>query len=109
MKRWMLLLTGLTLALAAVGAVTAFALTGDGDGTPGEDVADQPPPDWQLVEALGWPDRQAGFSLQLPPGWQLKELQGIDSYVGEIIGDGVRLTYDLAARPRNTVGECLGV
>lgn len=95
MKRWMLLLTGLTLALAAVGAVTAFALTGDGDGTRGEDVADQFPPDWQLVEALGWPDRQAGFSLQLPPGWQLKELQGIDSYVGEIIGDGVRLTYDL--------------
>ena len=63
--------------------------------SPPEDVADQLPPDWQLVEALGWPDRQAGFSLQLPPGWQLKELQGIDSYVGEIIGDGVRLTYDL--------------
>ena len=35
MKRWMLLLTGLTVALAAVGAVTAFALTGDGGGTPG--------------------------------------------------------------------------
>ena len=29
-----------------------------------------------------------------PPGWQLNELQGIDSYVGEIVGDGVRLTFD---------------
>ena len=91
----MILLAAITFILATVGAVTAFALSGDGDGTPGEDVADQLPPDWQLVEALGWPNRQAGFSLWLPPGWQLKELQGVDSYVGEIVGDGVHLTYDL--------------
>ena len=30
----------------------------------------------------------------LPPGWTLKDLQGIDSCVGEITGDGVRLTFD---------------
>ena len=30
----------------------------------------------------------------LPPGWQLKEMQGIDSYVGEVVGDGVRLEFD---------------
>ena len=30
----------------------------------------------------------------LPPGWTLKELQGIDSYVGEVTGDGVRLIFD---------------
>ena len=39
----------------------------------------------------GWAG-QPGFSLQLPHGWELKELQGIDSYVGEVIGDGVRLS-----------------
>ena len=35
-----------------------------------------------------------GFSLRLPPGWELNELQGIDSYVGEVVGGGVRLTFD---------------
>ena len=53
----------------------------------------RPSPDWRIVEAPGWPS-QPGFSLQLPPGWELKELQGIDSYVGEVTGDGVRLTFD---------------
>ena len=47
----------------------------------------QASPDWRLVEALG-------FSLRLPAGWELNELQGIDSYVGEVAGGGVRLTFD---------------
>ena len=50
-------------------------------------------PDWRIVEVPAWPS-QPGFSLRLPPGWELNELQGIDSYVGEVIGDGVRLTFD---------------
>ena len=44
-----------------------------------------------MVEAAGW---MGGFSLRLPQGWQLNELQGIDSYVAEIVGDSVRLTLD---------------
>ena len=55
--------------------------------------AGQPGPDWTRVEAQGWSDQQ-GFSLLLPPGWALNELQGIDSYVGELTGDGVRLMFD---------------
>ena len=55
--------------------------------------AGQPGPDWTRVEAPGWSD-QPGFSLLLPPGWALSELQGIDSYVGEVTGDGVRLMFD---------------
>ena len=47
--------------------------------------------EWKLVEASGW---TGGFSLRLPRGWQLNELQGIDSYVGEIVGGGARLTFD---------------
>ena len=50
-------------------------------------------PDWRIVEVPAWPS-QPGFSLRLPPGWELNELQGIDSYVGEVTGDGVRLTFD---------------
>ena len=53
----------------------------------------QPGSDWTLAVAPGWPN-QPGFSLMLPPGWTLNELQGIDSYVGEITGDGVRLSFD---------------
>ena len=56
----------------------------------------QPPPDWRLVEAPGW-ESVPGFSLRLPAGWELNELQGIDSYVGEVVGDGVRLTFDYGA------------
>jgi len=36
------------------------------------------------------------FSLLLPPGWQVEELQGIDSYVGRISGDGITLQYDFS-------------
>ena len=54
----------------------------------------QTPLAWTLVEAPGWSARYPGFSLNLPPGWELNELQGIDSYVGEVVGDGVKLTFD---------------
>ncbi|MCH7706541.1 MAG: hypothetical protein IIB33_05790, partial [Chloroflexi bacterium] len=50
------------------------------------------PEDWATVNADRLSDR--GFSLRLPPGWQLRELQGIDSYVGEIVGGGVLLHFD---------------
>lgn len=51
---------------------------------------------WKEVEAPGYPS-QPGFSLKLPEGWELAELQGIDSYVGEIVGDGARLHFDYGA------------
>ena len=34
------------------------------------------------------------FTVQLPPGWVSNNLQGADSLVGELVGDGVRLVYD---------------
>jgi len=48
---------------------------------------------WIEVEALGWTS-QPGFALKLPPSWELRELRGTDSYVGEIVGDGARLHFD---------------
>ena len=53
----------------------------------------QPGADWTWAEAPGWSD-QAGFSLMLPPGWTFTELQGVDSYVGEVSGDGIKLMFD---------------
>ena len=84
-KKWLIPLLGLALALTTVGA--AFAINSDGSHKNDQDVTDE----WKPVEASGWP---GGFSLLLREGWQLNELQGIDSYVGEIIWSGGRMTFD---------------
>jgi hypothetical protein len=34
------------------------------------------------------------FSVILPPGWAYEPRQGIDSFVGAYVGDGVELTFD---------------
>ena len=80
-----------SLLLAACDATTSVPRI----ATDGPHVAPEarPRPDWSRVEARGWLD-QAGFSLLLPPGWTLTELQGMDSYVGEITGDGISLMFD---------------
>ena len=53
----------------------------------------QPAPDWSLANVPGWTS-QPGFSLRIPPGWRVVQNQGIDSYVGEVLGDGIRLRFD---------------
>ena len=49
------------------------------------------PPDWQAAQVS---HGGRGFSLSLPPGWQLNEFQGVDSYVGEIVTERVLLDFD---------------
>ena len=72
----------------ALAASAVLLLVGCNAGTPAPTAAPSPFPDaqpgsdWIPAVAQGWPD-QPGFSLMLPPGWALNELQGIDSYVGE--------------------------
>jgi len=42
-----------------------------------------------------WRKVDAGpFSILAPPGWQFHQLEGVDSYVGEFVGDGITLTFD---------------
>jgi len=43
--------------------------------------------DWHKVDA-------GPFSLFAPSGWEFHQLPGVDSYVGEFVGDGVALTFD---------------
>ena len=43
--------------------------------------------DWHKVDA-------GPFSIMAPPGWAFHQLQGVDSYVGEFVGDGITLTFD---------------
>ena len=83
----------------ALAASAILLLVGCNASTPAPTAASSPFPDaqpgsdWIPAVAPGWPD-QPGFSLMLPPGWTLNELQGIDSYVGEVVGDGMRLVFD---------------
>jgi hypothetical protein len=47
----------------------------------------QTPGDWHELDA-------GAFSLFAPAGWEFHQLQGVDSYVGEFVGDGVKLRFD---------------
>lgn len=43
----------------------------------------------------GWHKLDAGpFSISTPSGWEFHQLPGVDSYVGEFVGDGMTLTFD---------------
>jgi hypothetical protein len=47
------------------------------------------------VAPTNWHKLDAGpFWLLAPAGWEFHQLQGVDSYVGEFVGDGVVLTSD---------------
>ena len=54
------------------------------DSTPTKNEA---PTNWQIVDANS-------FTLSLPPGWKFNKLQGDDSYIGEFVGDGAKLSFD---------------
>ena len=42
-----------------------------------------------------WVTLDAGpFSILAPAGWKFHQLPGVDSYLGEFIGDGVSLRFD---------------
>ncbi len=45
------------------------------------------PDGWHLLDA-------GDFTIYAPAKWDFHKLQGIDSYVGEFVGDGVRLKSD---------------
>ncbi len=44
---------------------------------------------------VGWQEIETrNFIISLPPGWKFNQLQGIDSYVGEFVGEGMQLIFD---------------
>jgi hypothetical protein len=45
------------------------------------------PANWYKVDA-------GPFSILAPSGWEFHQLPGVDSYVGEFVGDGVELHFD---------------
>ena len=74
------------------GTTTPTATTGPAPPLGPPDTG--PAEDWTRHSAR---NRGGGevFSLMLPPGWELATANGIDSFVGEIRGDGVLLRFDL--------------
>jgi hypothetical protein len=47
-----------------------------------------------VTTPIGWHKVDAGaFSLFAPLGWEFHQLMGVDSYVGEFLGDGVVLKF----------------
>jgi len=49
----------------------------------------------EATHPAGWSNVDAvAFSIFAPSGWQFRQLQGIDSYVGEFTGDGIVLKFD---------------
>jgi hypothetical protein len=48
-----------------------------------------------LSSRISWRKLDAGpLSISAPPGWEFHQLAGVDSYVGEFLGDGVTLRFD---------------
>lgn len=45
------------------------------------------PANWQKVDA-------GPFSILAPPGWEFHQLQGVDTFVGEFVGNGFTLKFD---------------
>jgi hypothetical protein len=49
----------------------------------------------QSVAPANWHKVDAGpFSILAPSGWEFHQLEGVDSFVGEFVGDGITLTFD---------------
>ncbi len=60
-------------------------------------VFTQPPPQpsTNAVVPSGWQTVDTGkFTIALPSGWEYVPSRGIDSFVGEFVGDGVTLSFD---------------
>jgi hypothetical protein len=64
-------------------------------GSESEIYLPQPRGQETLTPPTGWHKVDAGpFSLFAPLGWDFHQLMGVDSYVGEFVGDGLTLGFD---------------
>jgi hypothetical protein len=64
-------------------------------GSESEIYLPQPTGQETLTPPTGWRKVDAGpFSILAPSGWEFHQLAGVDSYVGEFVGDGLTLTFD---------------
>ncbi|MEO8083771.1 MAG: hypothetical protein ABI780_08120 [Ardenticatenales bacterium] len=80
-----------TLSIAIAVALLAVAATAGRQRSPATAAPlDDVPSDWSRVDT-------GPFSVALPPGWRYERGQGIDSFVGHLVGDGQELKFDYGA------------
>ena len=94
--RW---LVGLSVALAS-GALVACGGEPTATPIPTPTATPVPPAGWRYEEIAppgpqSYPGGGEAFIIGLPPGWTATPMQGIDSFIREILGDGVSLNWDL--------------
>ena len=78
----------IVLVVAVIGIAGYFILS-NRSPVPGPTppLTNETPTNWQFIDA-------GSFTLSLPPNWKFNKLQGIDSYVGEFVGDDAKLHFD---------------
>ena len=88
----------IVLVIAVVGVAGYFILSNRSPVSgPTPLLTNETPINWEFIDANS-------FTLSLPPGWKFNKLQGIDSYVGEFIGDDAKLRFDFG-RYSNSLAE----
>lgn len=98
-------LTRLTISICGTVLVGFFALlsSASGEGSSAKYTVQVNNVQQSGAEESDWHKVDAGpFSILAPSGWEFHQLQGVDSYVGEFVGDGVVLTFDFG-RYSNTL------
>jgi hypothetical protein len=95
----------LTISICGTMLIGFFALlsSASGDGASAKSTVHVSNVEQPGAEESDWHKVDAGpFSILAPSGWEFHQLQGVDSYVGEFVGDGVVLTFDFG-RYSNTL------
>lgn len=81
------------ISIALVLAIVAVSIIGYVVKAPGS--SESVPPVVETVSMEGWAATDVGgFTISLPPDWEYRPLQGIDSLVGNFVGDGVTMSFD---------------
>jgi hypothetical protein len=86
MKRFVLVMSLCLLGILALNAKNSALLFEEPSGEK-QLGAVKPSTGWHKVDA-------GPFSIVAPAGWEFHQLEGVDSFVGEFVGDGVVLTFD---------------
>jgi hypothetical protein len=81
------------ISIALVLAIVATSIIGYVVKTRGS--SESVTPVIETVSMEGWATADVGgFTISLPPDWEYRPLQGIDSLVGDFAGDGVTMSFD---------------
>jgi hypothetical protein len=89
----LVVLSALLIGIEGVSAIGCSSAHNHAQAYPSQATGNASPS--AVTAPAGWHKVDAGpFSILAPSGWEFRQLEGVDSYVGEFVGDGVALTFD---------------